>query len=283
MRHSNAFTLIELLVVIAIIAVLMGVLMPALNVVREQARGMNCLANQRSLAMAYIMYADENDSRICGGYARYHPVNGIPPWVKGPLRYSGPKMVELGQGEVTLEQRINGIKAGELYKYIKDTEAYHCPGDRRYRRGTSAGINAEYTMYRSYNLSNYMRATEPTDEKILTSFKLPAKKMLFVEDFYDGLMINHSPSWAYEPGTHSLWDPLGLNHSDSCTFSFMDGHAAMKKWTDRRTLIYFRSRLEAASLGFGRREVFNPTNEDLYWLDEHYPGKSRYKDSSVVP
>jgi len=275
MNKRKAFTLIELLVVIAIIALLMAILIPALNVVREQARGMNCLANQRSLAMAYIMYANENDSRICGGYVAYDPVNGIPPWVKGPLKYSGPKMVALGEGEVTVEQRINGIKAGELYKYIGETKAYHCPGDRRYRQGTSVGI--EYTIYRSYSLPNYMRATQPTDEKILMNFKFPGKKMLFVEDFYDGLIMNHNPSWAYEPRTHSLWDPLGLNHSDSCTFSFVDGHAALKKWTDKRTLIYFRSRLQAASLGFGRKEKFNPPNDDLYWLDEHYPGPSRYK------
>ena len=143
MNKRKAFTLIELLVVIAIIALLMAILIPALNVVREQARGMNCLANQRSLAMAYIMYANENDSRICGGYVAYDPVNGIPPWVKGPLKYSGPKMVALGEGEVTVEQRINGIKAGELYKYIGETKAYQ--GTVVIARAPASGSNTPYT------------------------------------------------------------------------------------------------------------------------------------------
>jgi hypothetical protein len=55
----------------------------------------------------------------------------------------------------------------------------------------------------------------------------------------------------------------------------MDGHAAVKKWTDKRTLIYWRSRSQAASMGFGKNMQFNPPNEDLLWLDEHYPGKTR--------
>ena len=70
-----AFTLIELLVVIAVIAILMAVLVPALKIAREQARGVSCLSNQRSLAQAYIMYADENGGSICGGWAAFAPVN----------------------------------------------------------------------------------------------------------------------------------------------------------------------------------------------------------------
>ena len=61
MLKRRGFTLIELLVVIAIIAVLMGILMPALKKAREQARAIVCLANQRTLAQAYVMYADENE------------------------------------------------------------------------------------------------------------------------------------------------------------------------------------------------------------------------------
>ena len=77
-KRKSGFTLIELLVVIAIIALLMAILMPALNVAREQARGIACLANQRTLAQTYIMYADENEGSLCGGRASYDPTNGIP-------------------------------------------------------------------------------------------------------------------------------------------------------------------------------------------------------------
>jgi prepilin-type N-terminal cleavage/methylation domain-containing protein len=66
-RHQRGFTLIELLVVIAIIAVLMAILMPALNRVREQGKRAACLNNVKQMALAWIMYADDNDNKIVNG------------------------------------------------------------------------------------------------------------------------------------------------------------------------------------------------------------------------
>ncbi|MFB0555189.1 MAG: type II secretion system protein, partial [Phycisphaerae bacterium] len=57
----TGFTLIELLVVIAVIAILMAILLPALQVARETASGAVCLGNHRSLLAGWIMYADDND------------------------------------------------------------------------------------------------------------------------------------------------------------------------------------------------------------------------------
>ncbi|MBN1361787.1 MAG: type II secretion system protein [Sedimentisphaerales bacterium] len=63
-RRARAFTLIELLVVIAIIAVLMGILMPALARVREQARQQSCGTRIRQHVLALTMYANENDTKL---------------------------------------------------------------------------------------------------------------------------------------------------------------------------------------------------------------------------
>jgi prepilin-type N-terminal cleavage/methylation domain-containing protein/prepilin-type processing-associated H-X9-DG protein len=277
MNRKKGFTLIELLVVIAIIAILMAILMPALERVREQARGIACMSNQKTMGLAYVMYADDNDSGMCGGMARFAPTNGVPPWVMPPLDYqAGGGYSEMPSGDVTLEQRHNGLREGVLFPYIRDIGAYHCPGDDRIRRGTSNGRQLQHMLFRSYSLPDYLRATERTDPKKITDFKSTAKKLLFVEEIYDAPGANHNvDGWSYIPRNNTLWDPLGLYHSDSCTFSFMDGHAEVKKWTDKRTLIYWRSRAQAASMGFGKGSQFNPPNEDLRWLDEHYPGKTR--------
>jgi len=63
-KRGKAFTLIELLVVIAIIAVLMGILMPTLRSVREQARRQSCGSQVRQHVLAFNMYADENSTKL---------------------------------------------------------------------------------------------------------------------------------------------------------------------------------------------------------------------------
>jgi prepilin-type N-terminal cleavage/methylation domain-containing protein len=279
MCRRKGFTLIELLVVIAVIAILMAILMPALKIAREQARGITCLANQRSLASAYIMYADENDGSICGGFAGYTATDGIPPWVMPPLDYSaGGTIVGMGTSglDVTLRQRLNGLREGALYPYLRETDVYHCPGDNRKNVGTSLGNTPAYRIFRSYSLPDYMRGTDKSDAKKLFTFKEQATKMLFVEDIYDGDAGNYNhDGWSYIPYSGSLWDPLGIFHSDACTFSFMDAHAERKKWVDKRTIIYCMSRSEATAQGFGKGQIFNPPNLDLDWLDARYPGKTR--------
>ncbi len=63
-RSRNAFTLIELLVVISIIALLIGILLPALGAARDAARNMQCMSNQRQIGVGHAIYGTENDNLI---------------------------------------------------------------------------------------------------------------------------------------------------------------------------------------------------------------------------
>jgi len=65
---KRAFTLIELLVVIAIIAVLMGILMPALNRVKKQAQNITCRARLKQWGLMFKFYTDDYEGKFNGGH-----------------------------------------------------------------------------------------------------------------------------------------------------------------------------------------------------------------------
>lgn len=231
MRIRQAFTLIELLVVISVIAVLMGILMPALMAAKDHGKRMVCASNIRSLGMANVLYAEEEDGWYVACMDRVWRTNY---WPTNKLfrTLAGHKSKQSAE-----EMKEDGDYAGP--------REFLCPSDIVSLKKEE---DSQYKVYLSYgyNVSDWYYGDAWYDFKYAghktTTVPRPAGEMIFSES---------NDWWMYWKGANYTagWDVLGQDtitpykkvgcdgptlyrHSNGVNLAFYDGHMEYRKKTD---------------------------------------------------
>lgn len=204
--RGHGFTLVELLVVIGIIAILIGLLLPAMSRAREQAKVTACLSQVRQLYLGYLAYAEENRGHIVSG-----STVGNMAWVNDSTTTSN------GEAQV---------QGGLLYKFIRTPKVYRCPADSREEYGYSYAI-ADPASNRGAAGNTKLSQLRPADRQVV-----------FLEDGDDrgsimgSFIMSVDPvGWIDAPGRLHR-----LGRYGAFTMSFADGHAEARIFRDVRSI-----------------------------------------------
>ena len=252
MKRSKGFTLIELLVVIAIIAILMAILMPALNRAREQGKRMVCEHNLKSLTLAWVMYADDNDEKIVNGAGGFHYLrtggnteDGSNPgiveraWVGRGWgnNWNNPNVAYTG---LPRERQEQAVKEGALWPVANNLDIYKCPTGRRNEFVTYAAVDAANGLPRSGTGGGHPTGRGLKNGKTVLFIKkrtdygtpTPAERMVFIDEgaMTPDSFATHYIQWG------PWWDDPPSRHGDGTTVSWADGHSSHLKWTAQETI-----------------------------------------------
>ncbi len=228
--RARAFTLIELLVVVTIIAILAGLLLPALARAKTRATSAACLSNQRQLQLCWHLYTtDNNDFLVPNNSVQNVTTNG------------DDGAIASGAAWCPAEPTVANVQNGMLFPYNSSLGIYHCPADRSTITDPT-GKDGGRPRARSYNLSQsingYPGLSGLLNEVVpcfvkLTDINSPnnANCMVFIdENEYTMVDSQFGMPTDFYDGSTVWWDMPANRHNQGANLSFADGHAEHYRW-----------------------------------------------------
>jgi len=234
-RTARGFTLIELLVVIAIIAILAGLLLPALAKAKSKTLGIQCMNHTKQLLLAWKLYTDDfngifppNEDNPNGG------------WIRGNMNYGGGDPA----GANTNTLFLLDPRYAKLGTYTRSAAIYKCPADQSKNRGKTGpprvrsiamsqaiGSNLQGTSagrggwLPAPRFRVYIKEADMTDPS-------PVNLWIFLDEHPDSI---NDGGFAVKMDAQEMIDWPAWYHNGAAGFAFADGHSEIHKWVDPRT------------------------------------------------